>query len=123
MMVRLAHVLAIVSLAWLSACSPPDDAPDPNATVVPPNCGSIISFGNGQVCSDKNPDISVCGTAEDRICANGWLCFDAAAAAFCSCSQDSDCQPRADYVNKARALRKIAPMGAKCVQGRCAGSP
>lgn len=112
------------ALAVLSVgCSPPEAQLDPNATVDPSNCAGIITFGNGQTCDVKSTQISECGVAEDRVCANGWLCFDAAQYAFCSCHVDTDCQPRADYVNKARAVRKVAPLGAKCVQGRCAGAP
>jgi hypothetical protein len=104
-------------------CSPPETPVDPNATVEPPGCASIITFGNGQTCSVKSAALTECGASKQRTCANGWLCFDAAKYAFCSCHADSDCQPRADYVNKARAVRKIAPLGAKCVENRCAGAP
>ena len=113
---------ALFALALLASCSPPDEEPS-DAAVQPPNCGSIITFGNGQQCSPDAAGLAVCGSAKERVCANGWLCFDAARFAYCSCSKDSDCQPRADYVNKARAVRKIAPLGAKCVAGRCAGAP
>ena len=114
--------LAVLFTSLVVACSSPPEE-DADATVQPPNCATIVTFGNGQQCSSKSAELDECGAAEERVCANGWLCFDAARFAFCGCELDSDCQTRADYVNKARAIQKIAPLGAKCVAGRCAGAP
>jgi|GEM_PF-2941854 len=114
-----ALILALV----LTACAGPADDGNEDGVVNPPLCSKVGAFGNGQVCSSDDSTLAACGGSEDRMCASGWLCFDSADVAFCGCIDDADCQSRSDYINKARALKKIAPMAAKCVYGRCAEAP
>lgn len=121
---RAAKTCFVVAIALnCVACGPADDTADKSAPVTPPNCATVNHFGNGAACSSDDATLSACGAAKARVCANGRLCFDAAKLAFCGCLLDSDCVGRATYVNKMRAVEKIAPLGAKCVAGRCAGAP
>ena len=116
-------VVMVLGFTVALSCGALDDAAQSDDSSEPPNCATVDQFGNGQTCSVKSPALDECGTAPERMCANGWLCFDAARFAYCSCLVDADCQGRADYINKARAVAKFAPLGAKCVAGRCTGAP
>jgi len=110
-------------LCVLAGCGNDDGGDNAPKTIEPANCETVRVFGNGRTCSSKEPALGVCGGAGARTCAGGWLCFDSPEVAFCSCETDDDCLSRAAYINTARAVRKVAPLGAKCVAGRCAGAP
>ncbi|MCO4761754.1 MAG: hypothetical protein KC502_09635 [Myxococcales bacterium] len=112
----------LVAVALTAGCDTKADV-DLDAARAPAACLTVPVFGNGAVCEDTVKARDLCGTADDRICAAGWLCFDDVRSAFCTCSVDADCNRRANYINAARALRKMAPISAKCVAGRCAGLP
>lgn len=116
-------VRCLIAAAVICGCGNDPPAPDPITPVEPANCATIFSFGNGRTCTATEPELNVCGAAATRACVSGWLCFDDAEQAFCGCDADLDCAGRADYVNKARAQRKIAPLAARCVQKRCVGAP
>jgi len=106
----------------LAACTGAGEAPDP-ASTTPPLCSKVAVFGNGATCSIQDPKLVGCGTSARRTCATGWLCFDAPEYANCGCATDGDCDGRTAYVNAARTAARKAPLGSKCVQGRCAGQP
>ena len=89
----------------------------------PAACLTVGTYGNASLCEDSTAGREKCGSSVTRICAGGWLCFDDARTAFCTCSRDSDCTRRAAYINQGRALRKMAPIGSTCVEGRCVGLP
>jgi len=114
-------VWAVALALALAGCGQEDDAVRPS--ISPPACKSVTSFGNGAVCSAKEPALVACGTSKQRTCASGWLCFHAPERVDCACAADADCQERAAYINAARVTAKKAPMAAKCQGGRCAGQP
>ncbi|HAN31539.1 MAG TPA: hypothetical protein DCQ06_08065, partial [Myxococcales bacterium] len=90
----------------VAGCGATED--DPNGAVTPPSCRVISSFGSAEACDEVKPGAPSCEGGAG-FCAGGWLCFHSTKEAFCSCDVDSDCQRRADYINQARALRKLAP--------------
>jgi hypothetical protein len=110
-----------LACALAAGCGQP---PEPEPEVTPlPACASVPRFGNGARCDEAAGGLQACGDATRALCAGGWLCFDDAARAACRCQADADCQGRASYINQARAARKIAPLPARCLGGRCSGVP
>jgi len=93
------------------------------ATVAPPLCSQIASFGNGATCSASDASLSTCGPSARRTCAGTWLCFDAPEYASCACQVDGDCANRTAYINAARTATGKAPLSSSCKGGRCAGIP
>ncbi len=91
----------------------------PSTAIQPPPCTSLTSFGNGQTCSSADGTLAACGTSGSRLCADGWLCYDAPEYAQCTCQTDADCAGKRDYVNTARALNDKAPVATTCIGGRC----
>lgn len=91
--------------------------------LTPPACNTVSRWGNGATCSATDPSLASCGNGSKRTCASGWLCLDAPALLDCSCSADSDCEGRSQYINDARTAKGIAPLAAKCVASRCSGEP
>jgi hypothetical protein len=93
------------------------------ATVAPPLCSKVASFGNGATCSPNAPSLATCGGSARRTCAGDWLCFDAPEYASCACKVDSDCAGRTAYINAARTASGKAPLSSSCKGERCAGTP
>ena len=116
------HLLVLAALAACAACTGAAETPDP-ASITPPLCSKVASFGNGATCTVSDLKLAACGAAAKRTCATGWLCFDAPEYANCGCATDADCDGRSAYVNAARTVAKKAPISSKCVQGRCSGQP
>ena len=85
----------------------------------PPACTSVTQFGNGQTCSAATPSLASCGTSASRLCAGGWLCYDAPEYEQCVCATDTDCDGKRAYVNQARALNDKSPIAITCIGGRC----
>ena len=95
-----------------------------NQTAIdPPACTTIGQFGNGATCSSAEPTLAACGTSGSRLCAGGWLCYDAPEYEQCACSTDADCNGKRDYVNQARALNDKSPVAITCHGGRCTEGP
>ncbi|MBI5607632.1 MAG: hypothetical protein HY902_01980 [Deltaproteobacteria bacterium] len=109
--------------SWLLAGCDTAPAETEQATVAPPLCSQVASFGNGATCSASEPSLSSCGSSAKRTCAGQWLCFDAPEYASCACQVDSDCANRTAYINTARTANGKAPLSSSCKGGRCAGIP
>ena len=120
-MTHLPRLLLLLAVS-LGACTGATETSDA-ASITPPLCSKVASFGNGATCSAADPTLAACGAAAKRTCASGWLCFDAPEYASCGCATDGDCDGRSAYVNAARTAAKKAPLSSKCVQGRCSGQP
>ncbi len=88
-------------------------------SVDPPACTSLTQFGNGQTCGTADPTLASCGTSASRLCAGGWLCYDAPEYEQCACTTDADCVGKRAYVGQARALNNKQPVGITCIGGRC----
>lgn len=114
---------ALFTLLLVAACSTPAQDTIAPATIAPPNCATVASFGNGAICSASSEGMAACGTGKRRVCAAARLCFDAPEFAFCACDNDADCKGRAAYINKARLSRDQEPIDVLCLGGRCAGAP
>ncbi len=110
-----AKLLALLSLVGCGQA-----ALTSNGTAIdPPPCTTISQFGNGQTCNSADPTLASCGTNASRLCAGGWLCYDAPEYEQCACTTDSDCAGKRDYVNQARALNDKSPTAITCNGGRC----
>jgi hypothetical protein len=109
-------------LVLISACDAPAEEPKV-PTLALPACTAIAKFGNGALCSSKEPSLAACGASDKRTCASGWLCFDAPEYVACACKADLDCTGRTDYINAGRVQTSKQPLAAKCDAGRCAGLP
>lgn len=91
-----------------------------SATAIdPPPCTTISQFGNGQTCAASDPSLASCGPSASRLCAGGWLCYDAPEYEQCACTADADCAGKREYVNQARALNDKSPVAISCHGGRC----
>ena len=111
-----------VAAAGVGGCDAPADPVKP-ASIAPPACQAVAVFGNGSVCSAKDPTLAACGSSKRRVCAAGWLCFDAPESVACACKTDADCDRRAAYINTARTAARKAPLAARCDGFRCVGPP
>ena len=118
----LALALTLTLTLFCAGCDTKAEV-DADGPQTPAACLTVGNYGNGTLCEDTVVGREKCGSSETRLCAAGWLCLDDARSAFCTCKVDSDCARRAVYINHGRALRKMAPIGPKCVAGRCVGLP
>ncbi|MSP93203.1 MAG: hypothetical protein EXR79_15615 [Myxococcales bacterium] len=115
------HAVVVLAVGTAGCDTPTEPAEPP--PVAPPACQAVTTFGNGTVCSAKDPTLAACGSAKRRVCASGWLCFDAPEFAACACTTDADCDRRAAYINAARTAARKAPLAARCDGFRCIGPP
>ena len=111
-----------LALAGLVACGQTTTTRNQTA-IDPPPCTSISLFGNGQTCGTADPTLATCGTSASRLCAGGWLCYDAPEYEQCACQTDTDCNGKRDYVNQARLLNDKSPVAIGCHGGRCMEGP
>ena len=102
-----------------TACTQSGSATAGRTAIEPPPCTSVTQFGNGQTCSTQDGTLAACGTNASRLCAGGWLCYDAVEFEQCSCQTDADCAGKRDYIAAARVLNNLQPIAVTCHGGRC----
>ena len=110
--------LVVVALSACVACTSPTSL-NAQTAIEPPACTTVTQFGNGQTCSSADAMLKACGTNASRLCAGGWLCYDAPELEQCTCTADSDCDGKRAYVSQARALNDKQPISVTCHGGRC----